>query len=131
MDRYHKVAPEVEKAPSETASSSYRAQTREREYDRKGEGKGKIYGHADRRTWEQTNNYARDWKPAAINRNSYGATFRDAIWLHPRHRRDPGHWNEPYWNPNIRTTQRSWQEWDQDRGEERYAHGGTRLVYDA
>ena len=31
MDRYHNVAPEVERPPSEAASSSYRAQTRERE----------------------------------------------------------------------------------------------------
>ena len=108
---------------AQAASSSYRAQAHEREHHRKGEGKGKSYGHAGGRTWEQTNNYARDWKPAAMNMNSYGATFRDATWTRPRHRRDPGYWNEPYWNPNIRTTRRSWQEWYQDREEERHEHG--------
>ena len=67
MDRYHKVAPEGGRPQTEAASSSYRAQTYNRDRDRKGEGKGKIYGHAGRRTWEQTNRYARDWQPPAMN----------------------------------------------------------------
>ena len=103
--------------------SSHRAQAHEREHQRKGEGKGKIYGHAGRQTWEQTNRHVRDWKPAAMNLNSYGATFRDATWTHPRHRRDPGYWDEPYRGPNIRSTRRSWREWGQDREEEQYEHG--------
>ena len=116
------VAPEIERPPSGAASSSHHAQAHEREHQRKGDGKGQIYGHAGRRTWEQTNRYARDWKPAAMNVSSYGATFRDATWTHPRHRRDR-YWDEPYWDPNIRITRRSWREWDQDREEEQHEHG--------
>ena len=38
-------------------------------------------GKNGRRTWEQTNNYARDWQPQTSNPDIYAAKFRDAHWL--------------------------------------------------
>ena len=123
MDQYHKVAPENEAPTTEIASSSNRARTRGRERDRKGEGKGKIYGPAAPQTWEQTNRYARDWRPPAMN--SYGATFNDGVWTKPRFRRDPGHWDAPYYGPNMKTTRRSWRKWDQDHEQDQEEEDDT------
>ena len=118
VDKNHMIVPEDERPQCEAASPSYRAQDRNKVYERKGEGKGKIYGHAGLRTFEQTNRCARDWQPPAMHMNTYDATFRDGSWTNPRHRRDPRHWDAPYWNQNFKTTRRSWREWDQDLEEE-------------
>ena len=118
---YPSIAPEIEHPPSEAASSSHHEQTKGQPQKGKGKGRGKVNGHAGRQTWEQTNNYARDWQPAAMNMNSYDATFRDGQWINPRHRRDPGRWEEPYWNnPRTRTARRSWRAWDHDQGKEHH-----------
>ena len=88
---YPSFAPELERPPSEAASSSHRAPAQEG-HDRKGKERGKIYGHAaGRRTWEQMNNYVCEWQPQTSDPGIYAAKFRDGYWTDPRLRQDPGH----------------------------------------
>ena len=91
------VAPEIERPPrSEAASSRHQNKGEPQRQDPKGKGKkgGKSskYSKGYQPSWQQTNRYARNWQPAAMNMNTHDATFRDGQWTNPRLGRDPAYW---------------------------------------
>ena len=92
--KYPSIAPEVERPPSEAASSSHHGQTREPQ--RKGKGKeGGKSSKGQGTSWRKI-----EWNHRSCN--THGTTFND------------DHWN----NPRIREARQDWYEWEHDHGTE-------------
>ena len=84
------IAPELERPPSEAASSSHRNQAQK--YQRKGSGSGKS-SKGQGTSWRRIEWNHRSW-------NTYGTTFND------------DHWN----NTRIKEARQDWYEWERDQG---------------